>query len=76
MLLDLSPSGSRQGGLFLDFDPHSSKLIDAMSEINRKFGKETVRLGFSGIEKPGAAVFEHKTPRYTTRWDELPSTTL
>jgi DNA polymerase V len=72
MLLDLSPSGSRQGALFLDFDPHSSKLMDAMSEINIKFGKETVRLASSGAEKPWAAIFEHKTPRYTTRWDEVP----
>jgi DNA polymerase V len=72
MLLDLAPSGVRQGALFLDFDPHSSKLMDAMSEINRKFGKETVWLGSSGTEKPWAAIFEHKTPRYTTCWDELP----
>jgi DNA polymerase V len=73
MLLDLGPTGIRQACLFRSADQHSSKLMDALSEINGRFGRETVWLGSSGTQKPWATIFEHKTPRYTTRWDELPT---
>lgn len=73
MLLDLVPSGARQGALFLESDHHSSALMETIGDINRKFGKEAVKLGSSGTDKPWAALFEHKTQRYTTCREELPS---
>lgn len=71
MLLDLAPHAARQSALFLDHDPHSETLMETMAAINNKFGRDTVRLGSSGTFKPWATIFEHRTPRYTTRWNEL-----
>jgi DNA polymerase V len=47
------------------------KLIKAMDEINRKFGKDTVR--FASVKTTGNWMMKRarKSPGYTTNWDEL-----
>jgi DNA polymerase V len=58
-------------------DPRS-RLMAAMDALNNRFGRDSVRLGSTAAASNGAetAVWatrqERRSPRYTTRWDEMP----
>ncbi|WP_235272573.1 DUF4113 domain-containing protein [Halomonas sp. KO116] len=43
-----------------------------LDKLNREHGKNTVRLGMSRKINAWELSCEHRTPRYTARWDELP----
>lgn len=78
MLLDLIDARRQQLSLFdtpqSESERHrSQKLMSVMDELNGKMGRGTVRLG---TPTPGAAWHlrcAHRTRRYSTRWEELPS---
>ena len=77
MLLDLSTKTNRQ--LTLNESPQteaetrrSERLMATMDQLNREMGKGTVQLGLSRQNSSWALRSEHRTPRYTTRWKELP----
>lgn len=74
MLTLLSDKAARQTTLFDDPTARmkSERLMVAMDAINREFGRGTVRSGASGVEQRWAMRSENRSPRYTTRWDELP----
>ena len=62
----------RQLNLFYERDrPRDAALMMALDRINHEFGSRTVRFGAEGLDPAWAAKFESKSPRYTTRWDEL-----
>ena len=50
----------------------SARLMAAMDAVNNQYGRDTLRSGSSGIEHRWATRAENRSPRYTTRWDELP----
>ena len=50
----------------------SARLMAAMDAVNNHYGRDTLRSGASGIEHRWATRAENRSPRYTTRWDELP----
>jgi DNA polymerase V len=50
----------------------SARLMAAIDGINRDFGRGTVRSGASGMTQRWAMRADKRSPRYTTRWDELP----
>lgn len=50
----------------------STKLMAIMDAINTQFGRDALRMGASGIDRRWAMRSENVSPRYTTRWDELP----
>ena len=77
MLTLLSDKGARQATLFDDpvARARSEKLMEAMDAINREFGRGTLRSGASGVVQRWAMRTENRSPRYTTRWDELPVVT-
>jgi DNA polymerase V len=72
---DLVPPGMAQRSLFdgLDHD-RAAKVMAAMDEANRRWGRATVVPAAVGIASTSAFTtkFEMRSPRYTTRWDELP----
>jgi DNA polymerase V len=74
MLTLISDKAKRQQTLFDDplQRAQSAKLMAAMDAINAEFGRDTVRAGATGIEKRWAMRSENRSPRFTTRWDELP----
>jgi DNA polymerase V len=88
MLLDLQPASQVQGELDLFSvakapEPHGKDkgrpaLMEAMDALNLRFGRDSVRLGSATLASNGAEVRswstkqERRTPRYTTRWDEMP----
>jgi hypothetical protein len=40
--------------------------------VNHRLGPDTIRYAASGLERPWHMKREHASPRYTTRWEELP----
>jgi DNA polymerase V len=58
--------------------PDRSALMQAMDTLNRRFGRGAVRIVSASMAKAvdqGAAAWsvrqDRRTPRYTTRWDEM-----
>lgn len=72
MLMELAPANIRQESLFREQDPRSPKLMQALDMLNREYGRNTVYLAAAGIQQRWTTLFENRTPRYTTRWDEVP----
>ncbi len=86
VLSDLQPIGQEQGELDLFSsledtrsapDPRT-KLMAAMDALNNRFGRDSVRLGSTAAASNGSDVAvwatrqERRSPRYTTRWNEMP----
>lgn len=64
-----------QRALFDNLDHEkAAKVMAAMGEANRRWGRATVVPAAVGIAKKSAFLtkFDMRSPRYTTRWDELP----
>ena len=74
MLMLLSDKQARQMSIFdnLAMAQKSAQLMRALDTINRDYGHGTVRSGVSGFTQRWAMRNENRSPRYTTRWDELP----
>ncbi len=88
VLSDLQPVGQEQGelDLFAALEQEAAapaegartKLMSAMDALNNRFGRDSVRLGTTAAASNGAEVRvwatkqERRSPRYTTRWDEIP----
>lgn len=74
MLTLLSDKTGRQETLFDDpvSRGKSTRLMAVMDAVNREFGRDTLRSGASGVAQRWAMRSENRSPRYTTRWDELP----
>ena len=75
MLSDIS-FGHEQGVLFDDRDHHrDQRLMEIMDQVNHRMGSGTVRPAVGGVRKRGWMMAQRcRSPRYTTRWDELPRT--
>lgn len=75
---DLVPPSERQRALFgaLDHDK-AAKVMAAMDEANRRWGRATVvpaaTMGGPVKQQTFSTKFEMRSPRFTTRWDELPT---
>lgn len=50
--------------------PKSTALMTAMDNINRKMGKESIKLASEGFKRPWRMKQENKSPNYTTRWED------
>jgi DNA polymerase V len=76
MLSELVPAQGVQTDLFsqVQVSPKSSKLMLAMDAINKKMGKESIKLASEGFTRPWKMKQENKSPSYTTKWDELVKT--
>jgi DNA polymerase V len=86
MLVDLMPKGQRQGELDLfgagDALPgstgaDSSLLMDAVDALNRRFGQGAVKVASAAHQRRNgehAAKQTRRSPRYTTRLEEIATT--
>lgn len=86
MLLDLQPESVHQGELDLRIASEPlpawakdrSQLMRAMDAVNRRFGRDSLRLASATVSSSRADVRrwatrqDRRSPRYTTRWDEMP----
>lgn len=72
LVTELVPEEAVQLPLFEDRDDrHRKALQSVVDQINRRLGKNTVRYGSMGSRQMWQMRQEHKSRRYTTRWDEL-----
>ena len=89
MLSELQAAGHEQSELDLfssteeeptapAHDPRA-RLTHAMDTLNNRFGRDSVRIGSTAMACRNAEVAvwatkqERRSPRYTTRWDEMPA---
>jgi len=89
ILLDLQPASQHQGELDLFSSDEGgapapkdrTALMAAMDVLNRRFGRDSVRIGSATLAshdtdvRSWATRQERRSPRYTTRWDEVPVVT-
>lgn len=73
LLTGLVPAQLQQGNLFDDPTrrARSQRLMSAIDQINQRYGSETVQFAAAGLKKPWAMRAALRSPRFTTRWDEL-----
>jgi DNA polymerase V len=73
---DLAAPGSSQRALFGGLDrERGDALMGALDRVNARWGRGTLRPATAGFEQSRAAwdtKFEMRSPRYTTRLNELP----
>lgn len=77
MLIDLCDQHNEQLGLLAETvsdekRARNEKLMVTLDKLNREHGKNTVRLGVPRKQNAWELRCEHRTPRYTTKWNELP----
>ncbi|KQR55625.1 Y-family DNA polymerase [Acidovorax sp. Leaf160] len=77
MLLDLQPNTVHQCELPLEEETgrDKSRLMSALDAINGRYGKGTLHVGATGIadcRREWMMRQERRTPRYTTKMNELP----
>lgn len=51
----------------------ANELMNLLDGVNKKFGKSTVFMAAEGMQKKWKMKQEHKSPGYTTDWNDLPS---
>lgn len=70
---DLVPLATAPRPLFDGLDrERSAKIMAAMDQVNARHGRHTIVPASVGFKMQWATKFERRSPRYTTRWDELP----
>jgi DNA polymerase V len=78
MLTDFVPDSQLQLKLFagspsaqLADQERKQKLMAAVDQLNSKLGRESVKLGATGLSREWKSHQANISPRYTTRWNEL-----
>jgi DNA polymerase V len=72
-LLGLQPNNAQHSDLFEnDSSPKNSKLMDAVDQLNRRLGKDTVTFGRVQGEVKGERRHDLLSPAYTSNWEQLP----
>ena len=65
-------TGPIQQYLFDEFDhARSARTMDVLDRINTRMGADTIHYAASGIRRGWQMRQNRRSPRYTTRWDEL-----
>lgn len=74
MLMDLADGAARQATLFGSgvSEMASAPLMQALDGINKRFGRDTLRLASASGPHRWTARFDMVTPHYTTDWDAIP----
>ena len=72
MLNDLVRFEDRPQTLFDQARPKSPALMKALDDVNDRFGKKTMVLASEGMKQAWRLRADHRSPRYTTRMEDLP----
>ena len=74
MLSELVPAEGVQTDLFSQKQGtlKSDELMAAIDKINRKMGKDSIKLASEGFRKPWKMKQDNKSPSYTTKWQDVP----
>ena len=72
MLCDLVPASPVQSGLFDGRDrQRAQRTMRVLDEVNARLGEGTLRYASTGFKHDWRTLFEMRSPRYTTCWNEL-----
>ncbi|MFZ4544641.1 MAG: Y-family DNA polymerase [Saprospiraceae bacterium] len=73
LVQDLCEDTYLQGNLFEShaYYEQSSRLMSAMDEINKRYGKNTLYFSSCGAEQTWSRQEQFRSPCYTTRWSDL-----
>jgi len=76
MLMDLQSKQHRQLALgeqsdYVE-DAKRERLMGVMDKLNATMGKGTIKIGLPRSNGASQAKVNHRSPRYTTHWNELP----
>ncbi|HXH55409.1 MAG TPA: Y-family DNA polymerase [Gammaproteobacteria bacterium] len=71
MLSDISAKSSGQYDLFAEDNEKEENLMCVLDKINTKLGKGKIRFAVEGYKKAWEAKSYHRSPLYTTSWNEL-----
>jgi len=73
MLSELVDAEGVQTDLFsqVQISPKTTKLMGVLDSINKKMGKESIKLASEGFKRPWKMKQGNKSPCYTTKWDDL-----
>ena len=73
MLSEIVPKGGVQNDLFSQpvTNLKSEALMSAMDAINRKMGRESIKLASEGFKRPWKMRQENKSPNFTTDWNDV-----
>src|SRR5215475_3157383 len=72
ILTELVPAHQVQTHLFDQHDrERSQRLMAALDAINTQWGAGTIRYAAVGLRPQWITRCGHRSPRYTTRWEEL-----
>ena len=73
MLGGISDAGVRQADLFAAADDsRRTRLMPLVDRINQQQGRGTVRFASEVLDDAWHMRAAHRSPHYTTCWDELP----
>ncbi len=73
MLSGIVRAGDAQLNLFMPEELRgSSRVMEAVDHVNRKFGTGTLFYASGGIDRPWSMRREMLSPAYTTRWEDIP----
>lgn len=72
LLHEVSPAEGFQPTLFEGAgDVRADRLMETIDDINRRLGPGLVHYGSSGVRPGWRTTQDHRSPRYTTRWQDL-----
>ncbi|MEW6247567.1 MAG: Y-family DNA polymerase [Nitrospirota bacterium] len=72
VLTELTPADRRQIDLFDATDREKSRrLMQTLDRLNQRMGAGTIRYAAAGLAQPWQAKFAHRSPAYTTNWQDL-----
>jgi DNA polymerase V len=77
-LYDIRPSRPHQTSMFGRSREADEALMNAVDRLNAEYGKNAVHLAATGVAETQNWEMKrrNRSPRYTTRWDELPTATV
>ena len=72
MLSEISPITRRQADLLEPETTSNANLMQALDNLNQRYGRGTVKVSTQGAFSGWQMRQERKSPNYTTNWDEVP----
>jgi DNA polymerase V len=73
MLSEISPVTRRQADLLEPETTSNANLMQALDNLNQRYGRGTVKVSTQGAFQGWQMRQERKSPNYTTVWDEVPT---
>jgi DNA polymerase V len=75
MMTELGSEDHSQQNLFCSENKEDYTLMSTMDMINSRWGRNTLQFAAAGLHKPWGMKQAHKSPAYTTSWQEIPVVT-